>query len=239
MPSSTQHRRITRKELKQPDEFESLLDNIGKFVLDNMQQVLISVGIVAAAGLIALGVYYYEGHRDAIAGDEFYSALDLLKANNYKGAEAGFAKLAEEEPGRRLGRLARFYLGNAYLGENDLPKARDTFAQFITEEHDPLYQNLALSNLGVVYERMGDYRKAAGAYGQAAGVPGPEQQRAELNVARMLAQAGDKQGAVAAYRGFLAAHPYSQQRSDVMESLAELGVSADAAPASGAAIPIH
>ena len=79
---------------------------------------------------------------------------------------------------------------------------------------------------------MADWKKAAGAYQQAAADPGPEQVRAELGVARMLAKSGDKQGAIDAYRGFLAAHPFAQQRQDVMESLALLGAPADVAPPS-------
>jgi predicted negative regulator of RcsB-dependent stress response len=231
MPSST-HRRLTRKELKQPDEFESLLDDIGAFFVENLQQILIASGIILAVGAIVASIYFYERHRDETAGNNFYGALQQLQGNNYKAAATGFEALADAEPGRRIGRLARFYLASAYIGENDLPKARDALVQFVSEEHDPLYINLAMTNLGVVYERIGDYRKAAGAYGQAASVPGPEQQRAELGVARVLAKAGDKAGAVAAYRGFLAAHPFAQQRGDALESLAMLGVQPEAnAPA--------
>ncbi len=232
MPSST-HRKVTRKELKQPDEFETLLDDIGAFFVENLQQILIASGIILALGAIVVSIYFYERHRDEAAGSNFYSALQQLRDNNYKAAATGFEALADAEPGRRIGRLARFYLASAYIGEDDLLKARDTLVQFVAEEHDPLYTNLALANLGVVYERMGDYRKAAGAYGQAASVPGPEQQRAELGVARVLAKAGDKAGAVAAYRGFLAAHPFAQQRSDALESLAKLGVQPEASAPAG------
>ncbi len=82
---------------------------------------------------------------------------------------------------------------------------------------------------------MEDWKKAAGAYQQAAADPGPEQSNAELGVARTLAKAGDKQGAIDAYRGFLAAHPFAQQRQDVMESLALLGAPAEIPPPSAAA----
>lgn len=246
MPSST-HRKLTRKELKQPDEFESLLDDIGAFFVNNLQQILIASGIILAVGAIVASIYFYERHRDETAGDNFYSALQQLRDTNYKAAATGFEALADAEPNRRIGRLARFYLASAYIGENDLPKARDALVQFVTEEHDPLYTNLALTNLGVVYERMGDYRKAAGSYGQAASVPGPEQQRAELGIARVLAKAGDKSAAIAAYRGFLAAHPFAQQRGDALESLAMLGVQPEAnapgvgmpiAPVPASAVPI-
>ncbi len=236
MPSST-HRKLTRKELKQPDEFETLLDEIGAFFVENLQQILIASGIVLAVGAIVASIYFYERHRDERAGDNFYTALQQLRDNNYKAAAASFEALAAAEPGRRVGHLAHFYLAGAYLGENDLPKARDALVQFVAEEHDPLYTNLALTNLGVIYERMGDYRKAAAAYGQAASVPGPEQLRDELAVARVLAKAGDKPGAIAAYRGFLAQHPFAQQRFDALESLAMLGAQPEAG-AEGIGAPI-
>ena len=101
---------------------------------------------------------------------------------------------------------------------------------FLAEERDPLFRSLALTNLAVVYERMAEWTKAASAYQQAAADPGPEQVRAELGVARMLAKSGDKQGAIAAYRSFLNAHPFAQQRQDVVESLALLGAPADIPP---------
>jgi predicted negative regulator of RcsB-dependent stress response len=226
MPPTTHRRKITQKELKQPDEFTSLVDSVQNFILGNLTQVFISAGIVVALGAIVIGVYYYEQHRDAIASTQFYSALTQLKAGQYKPAEAAFTKLADDEPGRRLGRLARFYAASAYLGNGDLPKARDTLVAFLAEERDPLFTGLALTNLAVVYERMSDWQKAGGAYRQAAGIDGPEQMRSQLGVARMLAKMGDKPGAIAAYRGFLMAHPYAQQREDVLASLALLGAPA-------------
>ena len=182
-----------------------------------------------------VGVYYYERHRDNIASARFYGAITALNAGQNKPAETQFKQLADEEPGRRLGRLARFYMSSAYLADGDLPDARDALVAFVAEERDPLFRSLALTNLAVVYERMADWKKAAGAYQQAAADPGPEQARAELGVARMLAKSGDKQGAIAAYRGFLAAHPFAQQRQDVMESLALLGAPAEIPPPPSAA----
>ncbi len=227
MPPSTHRRKITQKELKAPDELTTLIDSAREFLLANLTQVLISAGVVVAIGAIVIGVYYYERHQDAAVSAQFYAAITTLNAGHSKEAEAQFKKLADEEPGRRLGRLARFYLASSYLGDGDLPNARDALVAFIAEEHDPIFSSLALTDLAVVYEKMGDWRKAAGSYELAAGVPGPEQARAELGVARMLAKSGDKSQAIAAYRGFLTAHPYAAQRQDVMESLALLGAPAE------------
>lgn len=235
MPPTTHRRKLTQKELRAPDEFTTFVDNAREFLMSNLTQVLISTAVVVIVGAVVIGVYYYERHRDSVVAVRFYDAITALNAGKNKDAEKQFKQLADDEPGRRLGRLARFYLASAYLADGDLPNARDSIVAFLSEERDPLFRSLALTNLAVVYERMADWKKAAGAYQQAAADPGPEQARAELGAARMLAKSGDKQGAIAAYRGFLTAHPFAQQRQDVLESLALLGAPADIAPPSSAA----
>jgi predicted negative regulator of RcsB-dependent stress response len=235
MPPTTHRRKLSQKELRAPDEFTTFVDNAREFLINNLTQVLISTGLVVLVGAVVIGVYYYERHRDSVASARFYDAITALNAGKNKDAETQFKQLADEEPRRRLGRLARFYLANAYLADGDLANARDSTVAFLSEERDPLFRSLALTNLAVVYERMADWKKAAGAYQQAAADPGPEQARAELGAARMLAKSGDKQGAIAAYRGFLTAHPFAQQRQDVLESLALLGAPAEIPPPSSAA----
>jgi predicted negative regulator of RcsB-dependent stress response len=232
MPPTTHRRKITQKELKAPDEFTTFVDNARDFLVNNLTQVIVSTVVVVAVGAIAIGTYYYERHRDTLVSARFYDAITALNAGQNKPAETQFKQLADDEPGRRLGRLARFYLASAYIADGNLPDARDSLVAFLAEERDPLFRSLALTNLAVVYERMEDWKKAAGAYQQAAADPGPEQVRAELGVARMLAKAGDKQGAIDAYRGFLAAHPFAEQRQDVAESLALLGAPAATSPPS-------
>lgn len=230
MPPTSHRRKLTQKELRQPDDFTAFVENAQEFFLNNLRQVLISSGVVVLVGAVVVGVYYYERHRDTVASGQFYDAITALNAGKNKDAEAQFKKLADEEPSRRLGRLARFYMASAYMADGDLANARDSLVAFLAEERDPTFRSMALTNIAVVYERMADWKKAAEAYRQAAADPGPEQARAELGVARMLAKAGDKQGAIAAYRSFLTEHPFAQQRQDVMESLALLGAPAEASP---------
>lgn len=237
MPPTTHRPKINRKELKQPDELTTLFDSAQKFFFANLRQVFISAGVVVAVGILLIGVYYYERYQDTVTSAKFYNALSALSAGRYKPAEEQFKKLAAEEPGRRLGRLSRFYLASAYLNDGNPAAARDALVRFLAEERDPLFTSLALSNLAVAYERLGDFKKAADAYSQAAGIDGPGKARAELGYARMLVKAGDKPGAIAAYRGFLTANPYAEQRQDVMESLALLGAPAVPPSAAAASMP--
>ncbi|HXN87340.1 MAG TPA: tetratricopeptide repeat protein [Candidatus Binataceae bacterium] len=232
------HKKISRKELKQPDEFQSFVGNAQEFILNNLQQVIVSVSIVVAAGALAVGIYYYELHRDNVAGDRFYNAVVELNNKNYPQAETDFAKLAQDEPGREVGKLSRFYLASAYLNDDQLPKARDTLIAYIPDAKDDLFASMAYEDLGVIYEKMGDFKKAQGAYAQSATIAGPEQMRAELQVARMLMKQGNKIGAINAYQRFLAAHPFSQDRQTVIEAMADLGAApAEATPAHATSMP--
>jgi predicted negative regulator of RcsB-dependent stress response len=226
MPST--HHRITRKELKRPDEFVSIVESAEEFFLNNLRQVIISAVVVLAVASVAAGTYFYEVHRDRTTANQFYTALKALNGKNYDTAAQDFVRLAQAEPNRCLGRLARFYAGLAYLGQNDLPHARDALIAFLGEEHDPTYLSLARTDLAVVYEKMGEFSRAENEYRQASAVPGPEQARAELGVARMMMQQGNSSGAIEVYRQFLAEHPFSEQREEVLESLAMLGAPASA-----------
>jgi tetratricopeptide (TPR) repeat protein len=221
--TQTHHKRLNRKELKQPDEFQSFVANAQQFLLHNIVQVVVSGSIVLAAGALAIGIYYYEVHRDTIAGDRFYTAIGELNQKNYKPAEADFEKLAADEPGREVGKLGRFYLGSAYFQEGQLEKARDALVAYVPDAKDDLFASMAYDDLGVIYEKMGDLPKAQGAYSQAAAIVGPEQTRAQLQVARLMAAQGDKVGAITAYQNFLMANPFSQDRQIVIEALANLG----------------
>jgi len=231
MATTRSYHKINRKELKQPDEFQTFISNAQEFLSANLQQVIVSASIVLAAGALAVGIYYYEIHRDNIAGDRFYSAISELNSKNYKQAEGDFEKLAQEESGREVGRLSRFYLGSAYLQDGQLDKARDALVAYVPDAKDDLFASMAYADLGVIYEKQGDLQKAQGAYAQAAAIAGPEQSRAQLQVARMMARQGNKSGAISAYQNFLTTNPFSQERQNVIEALAELG----AAPPAGAA----
>jgi tetratricopeptide (TPR) repeat protein len=224
MPTTHTHRkRISRKDLKKHDEFQTFFEDARGFLSENLKQVLLGAGVALFAAAVAFGTYAYEHYRDRVAADRFYVALDALNGKHYAKAEAAFAKLAAEEPGRTLGGLAQFYLGTCYADQGKLPKARDTLNAYLKEDREPMFSNLALAYLGGVYERMGDFKQAEAAYARAADVPGPEQASAQLAVARMMTRRGDKAGAIKAYRRFLETHPFYQGSEAVLETLASLG----------------
>jgi predicted negative regulator of RcsB-dependent stress response len=225
------HRKLRRKDLKQPDEFTTLVEAAGQYLTTHVGEILAGAALIAATIAVVIAVRFYQQHRAATAANQFYQAFTALDVKDYKGAEQGFLKLSHDAPGLQVGRLARFYLGTCYLEQNQLAQARDAFHDYLAGEHDPMFGSLAMVNLGVVYERLGKLDQAESSYRQAAGTPGPEQLRAQLAVARILAREGKSQSAIDEYRRFLNEHPFAPERQEAMEAMAELG----AAPVAAAA----
>ncbi len=225
------HRKLRRKDLRQPDEFTTLVESAQHYLTTHLGEILAAAAVLAAAIAVVVAIRFYQEHRDAAAANQFYQAFTALDAKNYKLAESQFEKLAHDAPRLQVGRLAHFYLGTCYMEDNQPARARDAFRAYLDGEHDPMFGSLAMLNLGVIYERMNQLRDAEASYRKAAAMPGPEQLRAQLSVARMLSREGRRQAAIDEYRRFLNEHPYAPERQEAMEALANLGVAPQEAPA--------
>jgi predicted negative regulator of RcsB-dependent stress response len=230
------HRKLRRKELRQPDEFITFFENLRSFLLDNLVQVIIGACAVIALAAIGVGVYFYTQYRDRLVADQFYEAITALDHKEYKTAETDFSKLADDHPHASLGRLARFYLAGCYMAEKEPAKARDALNQYLAGDDRPTFKSLALLQLGVAYEDLGQFQQAHQTYSEAAILPGPQKMRAELAAARMLVREGHKDAAIAAYRQFLKENPFAEERTDVFIALAELGVQPEAHTANAPAV---
>ena len=222
------HRKLRRKELRQPDEFITFFENLRGFLLDNVVQVIIGACAAIALAAIGFGVYFYVQYRDRLVANQFYEAITALDHKEYKTAETDFSKLAEDHPGASLGRLARFYLASCYMAEKDPAKARDALDEYLAGDDRPTFKSLAQLQLGVAYEDLGQFQQAHQAYSEAAKLPGPQKMQAELAAARMLVREGQKDAAIAAYRQFLKENPFAQERTDAFVALTELGVQPEA-----------
>ena len=220
---ATRHK-ISRKELKQPDEFQSVFETAALFFELHMTEVLLGAAALLAIVAIALGFYYYEVRQSHAAAARFNQALSDLQDGKYDVAEKELSSLAADEPHRAVGRLAKLYLATAYLAQKEPAKARDTLVRYLAEDDAAVFRGAALDDLAVTYEELGDYRQAEDAYRQASQLEGPEQARAELGMARMLQKQGKRAEAISVYNNFLAQHPYAPERTGVMETLAQLGV---------------
>jgi len=216
-------RKVSRKALKQPDEFVTALDWMADWAAANLARVIIAAAGLLAAIAIIFAFSFYSQHRQRIASEQFYRAINALSEKDYQTAAQGFSTLAQNDSSSMLGRLAEFYLATAFLAQNQPSKARDAIRNYLADDSNRLFRQMALTQLGVTNEALGDYHDAYASYVKAAQLNGPEKARAQIGAARTLARIGDRQGAIAAYQQFLRENPFAQQRAEVIEALAQLG----------------
>lgn len=222
---ATRPHHLNRKALRQPDEFVTFIDQAGDWIVNNLVRVIIAA-IAAVIIIVAIvGIRFYIDGRERTAAAKYYQALATLDSHDYKAAAQQFQTLAAGYPHTSPGRLAQFYVGNALLAENQNAAARDAFQRYLDGEDRPIFREMALMQLGVANENLGNFSAARQDYLQAAALNGPEKGRAERNAARVMLREGDKAGAIAAYREFLRENPFSPERGQVSEELAALGVS--------------
>jgi len=228
---ATRHK-ISRKELKQPDEFQTIFETAALFF--EVHRIEFFIGVAALLGMVVLisAIYFYQAGKTRAAAARFEQAMSELEGRSYDTAEKMLKGLAEDEPGRAVGRLANLYLGIAYLAQKQPDKARDSLQRYLDADDNSIFRGAALDDLAVTYEDLGDFKRAEDAYRQAAKIEGPDQARAELGVARMLERQGKRPDAIAAYNDFLTRHPYAPERAIVMETLAALGAPSSAPAAS-------
>jgi predicted negative regulator of RcsB-dependent stress response len=200
---ATTSRRITRKELRQPDWFQVTTDNVlEQFSRHRSKVFAIIAGLVVIAAII-VGWHLFKARQNAAASKAFGSALSLYQAQKYGEAIPEF----HEVQGYRWSRyaaLAHLYEASSYLGLDEPAKAAAPAERFLAATApDTLYRQIALITLASIDARQNQCKQALPRYAEAERIKAALQQEARLGRARCAEQVGDLQTAMASYRDFL------------------------------------
>jgi len=114
-----------------------------------------------------------------------------------------------------------FWLGQAYAAQDKWAQARDEFQRSFALDH----QYAALFNLGLAYYNLKDYKNARDAFEALAAHQTKEHPDFQLwfVLGDTLRQMGDKKGAVAAYKRFVALVPKGQATDKAKAYIKQLG----------------
>jgi tetratricopeptide (TPR) repeat protein len=196
--------KIRRKDLRGPDEFETLTGRAVDVATQYRTPLIAALVVLVALGLVVLAVSSWRASRNAAASEEFQRAHDVFAAGRFAEAAKAFAAVADEQAGTPAGRLARLYQGHALARQDDAAGAATAYGEFLatTSDADLLRQD-ALVNLGRAREATGDVAAARDAYGQAAAIDGPYTEDALLATARLDEAAGRTAEARATYARLL------------------------------------
>jgi tetratricopeptide (TPR) repeat protein len=206
---ATASKKISRKELRQPDWFQVASEKAIDYIQER-KALVISAALVAV--LILVGIWTWQSYKDkqnVAAAQEFTKAVEFFQAAKYTEALSGFEKVQGYHWSRFAG-LAYLYQANIYLAMSNLDKALNSAQRALSATSpNSLYRQLALIALGSAEERKNQCKNAMDHFIEAQKIAGPLQNDATLGKARCAEQLGDRPTVIAAYKEFLKDNPGS------------------------------
>jgi hypothetical protein len=219
---STAPRRITRKEIRQPDRFMTLLREAVGFFATHRASVIAGAAILAVIVAAVLGWDLYHGRQNRLAAEEYARAVDLYHGGKYKEALEALKRL-EIYRSSFYSRLGLLYTANTQAALEDNAKAADALRQLIAKEQkEPILRQTAYVSLAYTQEQSGQCKEAVGSFSEAEKITGPMKADATLGKARCSALTGNFKEALASYRGFARDNPSSDRINEISVRIQEL-----------------
>ena len=219
-------KRITRKELRQPDWFQVNTDKALEFFEQHKAIVLGAVGAFIVVMVVLWSWQNFKEKQNSAASQEFNKAVELYQEAKYAEALSSFEKVQSYRWSRYAG-LAHLYQANIHLAKSDLDKALSAAQRAVSAtKPDSLYRQLALMALASAEERLNQCKTAIEHFSEAQRINGALQASALLGKARCAEQLGDKAMMISAYKEYLKDSP----GSPLAIKLAELEVAAVSVP---------
>lgn len=227
-------RKITKKKLKEPDEFISLSQRAYLFLAHHLKFIATGGILVLIIGFGIFVFLKWENKKETEANQKFGLAERIYQMVNspyregspadYKNALDKFNDVIIEFPRTPSGRLSLLYKGNIHLklGEYDEAiKAYETFLDKAGKER--LFRLFALEGLGYAYEGKKDYEKALQAYQKIIGLDANSQfANAYLSVGRCYEKLGKNKEALENYKTFLKVNQKSMMANPITRKISHL-----------------
>jgi tetratricopeptide (TPR) repeat protein len=234
---------LSRKDMKEPDKFQQAATQAASWLASRRRHVAVA-GIAAVAVLVLLAVLSAVQTRRAERAGA--AASDLLAAMGgeisavplpgfpgpfYESEEARQRAIVAaadhvlaDHGGTGAAVLAALAKGDASLRLRDWDGARAAYERFLADaDRNDSLRFGALEGLGLAAEGKGDLDAAAAAYERLAREVPAFADRADLERARVLAQARKADEAREILRGFATKHPESTLAGEAASRLARLG----------------
>src|SRR5262249_36720322 len=174
MPQHAKRIKVRRKDLRKPDEFETLTAQVVDWADTNRSLVGAIVAGVLVVAAIVLGVTRWRASRNESASIDFQGAQGRFGAGAFADAARAFDPVATESPSAPSGRLAGLYRAHALARSGDAAGAATAYAAYLAGSPPTDYlRQEALTGLARAKEASSDTKDALDAYTQAGAVPRP------------------------------------------------------------------
>ncbi len=243
--------KITRKQIKQDDEFLHVVkESLGRLV-EYRTYIVVGVGVVVG-GLLVAGIVTLivsatsvSAHRELAGAEAVFNApvvdQEIIDKNprihemfpavftndhdRYAESAKKFEAIREDLGGKREGSLADYYIAVSKMNLGEYDAARAAFDKVVaaTVPTDPLW-GLAASGAGLAAEASGQSDAAIESFTKIVGAnPGAAfVQTAHKNLARVYEAKGDRDNAAKSLSAYLAAAGEAMDKAEVEQRITAL-----------------
>ena len=200
--------KLSKKDLKKPDVFQATVARAMYYIEENKTRFYVTATAIAAAIVIAIGIYLYWSNYQDNAAQIYTKAQNSMLQSMYNPAAADeamktFQELIDKYPHSWSARMSHYHLGNIFYKKGELDNAIDSYKKFVStvKSDEAGIRFLALSSLGYCYEARKDYKSALEYFKQAQKTKNIGfESIGYRNVARIYELMGDKKQALENYK---------------------------------------
>jgi tetratricopeptide (TPR) repeat protein len=223
MAIARSHKRITRKDLRQPDWFQLTTERAVRIYKHHRVKVIAGTAVFVLVLLMLWGWDLYRDRENIKASEEFGRAAAFYHSGKHGEAIGAFENVATYR-WSHYARFAYLYQANSYIALNELDKALAVAQRFLAgTAENTLYRQIALVTLASIEEKKGQHQQALRYYADAEKINAAYREQALLGKARTSEQAGDLKGAIAAYREYVRENVGSPYGLKIAELEAKIG----------------
>jgi len=205
--------KLTKKELKGPDIFQSTFERISDYISENKIRFYVFFTSIVAAVTIAFGIYLYWNNYQTSAVEIYAKAQEnMIRSAQTQSPELAkesikmYKELIDKYPSSWSAQMARYHLGNIYYHTGEIDNAIAAYKDFVSsaQSDNNGIKFLSLTSLGYCFEAKKDIKGALSYFEEAqkASKPGFES-IGFRNIARIYEQLNDKKKALENYQNAL------------------------------------
>ncbi len=227
-------KKITKKKLKQPDEFISFTEKSYLFITQHLKKIIIGMVMVIFFFSSFFLFRMWAQKKEDEANQKFMIALEAYQMVSspyregspaeYKKTLDGFEEIIKLYSKTSSGKNALIYKGKIHLLLGEFDEAIDAYNAFLQKAgKEQLFQVFAFEGLGYAYEGKKDYERAIKVYKEIVKL-GERYQwvGVHLNLARCYEKLGKKDEAIENYKAFLKILPNSLATNSVLRKVSYL-----------------
>lgn len=157
---------MSKQDLKQPDAFQSTIELIQNYILENQKRFYAIVTAIILASLIAFGIFMYWSHYQSAAKDMYAKAQAATRTVDSPEAALRnieiYNDLIKKYPLSWSARMAHYNVANIYFSLSQYDSAIENYKKFVSSRISDKagIKFLALTSIGYCYEAKKDLKSA-------------------------------------------------------------------------------